>query len=196
MADDGADDRASPEIKSRRLAPVEEPARMMWGLTAADLATILLTVGSLVLLEGLLSADNALVLAIMVRPLPPLEQRRALRYGIWGAFVFRFIAVILGSYLIRFWWLKVVGGLYLLIWIAGRHFLFGDHEELGPGSIDLRHRDSGRRSSASRSPTSSSRLIRSSPPWRPLAACRSIFQEYPGPGHRRDLRRRRPRASS
>ena len=50
---------------------------------------------TLVILEGLLSGDNALVLAVMVRHLPREQQKRALRYGIWGAFGFRAIAVLL-----------------------------------------------------------------------------------------------------
>ena len=37
---------------------------------------------SLILLEGLLSADNAIVLAVMVRHLPPKEQKHALMYGL------------------------------------------------------------------------------------------------------------------
>ena len=51
-------------------------------------ASDFLTIGLLVLLEGLLSADNALVLAILVLGLPREEQRQALRYGIIGAFAF------------------------------------------------------------------------------------------------------------
>ena len=54
---------------------------------AADFVTI----GLLVLLEGLLSADNALVLAILVLGLPRKQQRKALRYGIFGAFAFRIL---------------------------------------------------------------------------------------------------------
>ncbi len=54
----------------------------------ADLVTIAL----LVLLEGLLSADNALVLAVMILGLPRTEQKKALRYGLVGAFVFRITA--------------------------------------------------------------------------------------------------------
>jgi YkoY family integral membrane protein len=96
----------------------------MGGIDAAGWTTILGAIFSLVLLEGLLSADNALVLAVMVRHLPRIQQKRALRYGIWGAFVFRLIAVIFASILLKFWWLKVLGGLYLLF-LALRHFLGG-----------------------------------------------------------------------
>src|SRR5438876_498859 len=78
---------------------------------------IVITVLWLVFLEGLLSADNALVLAMMVRHLPRDEQKRALRYGIWGAFAFllaRFKGLESGAYgLFALIGLKLVaGGLY------------------------------------------------------------------------------------
>jgi len=81
----------------------------------------LVTIGLLVLLEGLLSADNAIVLAVQVLPLPPDEQKKALRYGIIGAFVFRIIAVLLASYLINMPGVKIIGGIYLC-WLALDHF--------------------------------------------------------------------------
>ena len=56
----------------------------------SDLITILL----LVLLEGLLSADNAMVLAVLVLGLPRNQQQKALRYGILGAFLFRGLAIV------------------------------------------------------------------------------------------------------
>ena len=101
---------------------------MLGGLNWSDGFTILLNVGWLVILEGLLSADNALVLAVMVRHLPRDQQKRALRYGIWGAFLFRFLAIVLASFLLRFWQLKLAGGLYL-IYLAASHFLRGGHHE-------------------------------------------------------------------
>jgi len=50
-------------------------------------------IGTLVVLEGLLSADNALVLAVMVKHLPEEKRKKALFYGLIGAYVFRFIAI-------------------------------------------------------------------------------------------------------
>lgn len=94
----------------------------MWGLTVYDLPLVGWYVMVLVFLEGLLSADNALVLAVMVRHLPRVEQKRALRYGIWGAFIFRLIAVVLSSKLIEYWQFKFVGGIYL-IYLAVAHFV-------------------------------------------------------------------------
>jgi YkoY family integral membrane protein len=83
--------------------------------------TDLFTIGLLVLLEGLLSADNALVLAILVLGLPRSEQRKALRYGILGAFVFRALATALAAYLIDVAWVKLVGAAYLL-YLPYAHF--------------------------------------------------------------------------
>lgn len=85
-------------------------------------------IGSLILLEGLLSADNALVLAIMVKHLPKEQQKKALFYGIVGAYLFRFIAIGLGTYLIKIWWIKAAGALYLL-WMALQYFLKKNAEE-------------------------------------------------------------------
>lgn len=71
-------------------------------------------VGNLILIESLLSVDNAAVLATMVMDLPKEQRDKALKYGIWGAYIFRGLAMIFASILIQIWWLKPVGGLYLL----------------------------------------------------------------------------------
>ena len=89
----------------------------------------LLTIGLLVVLEGLLSADNALVLAILVLGLPRKDQRKALRYGILGAFAFRILATLLAVHLLAVAWVKLIGALYLL-YLAWNHF-FGRHSEPG-----------------------------------------------------------------
>src|ERR671915_1676815 len=87
----------------------------------------LVTIGLLVLLEGLLSADNALVLAVLVLGLPKDEQRKALRYGILGAFGFRFLATVFAAYMIGLAWVKLLGALYLL-YLPVKHFSGGDAE--------------------------------------------------------------------
>ena len=84
----------------------------------------LLTIGLLVLLEGLLSADNALVLAMMILGLHRRNQIKALRYGLVGAFAFRLGATLLATYLIRIGWVKLLGGAYL-IYLTVDHFLSG-----------------------------------------------------------------------
>ncbi len=80
------------------------------------------TIALLVALEGLLSADNAMVLAVLVLGLPTAEQQKALRYGILGAFAFRALATLLAVYLISLSWVKLAGALYLL-YLSVHHFL-------------------------------------------------------------------------
>ena len=88
----------------------------------------LVTIGLLVLLEGLLSADNAMVLAVLVLGLPKAQQKQALRYGILGAFVFRGLATLLAIYLIALAWVKILGAGYLLF-LVYRHFGSGESAE-------------------------------------------------------------------
>jgi len=88
-------------------------------------ASDLLTIALLVLLEGLLSADNALVLAILVLGLPRHQQQKALRYGILGAFFFRILATLLAIHLLALTWVKLLGALYLM-YLTYQHF-FGGH---------------------------------------------------------------------
>jgi len=66
------------------------------------------------ILEIVLSIDNAAVLAAMVKELPKDQQKKALTYGIAGAYVFRGLALLFASVLIKLVWLKVAGGLYLM----------------------------------------------------------------------------------
>ena len=89
------------------------------------------TIGLLVMLEGLLSADNAMVLAVLVLGLPKAQQGQALRYGILGAFAFRSVATMLSYYLIRLGWVKLLGAAYLLYLVV--------HHFLQRGGADARH---------------------------------------------------------
>ncbi|OLN22016.1 hypothetical protein BTO30_11840 [Domibacillus antri] len=76
----------------------------------------------LIALEGLLAADNALVLAIMVKHLPEEERKKALFYGLAGAFVFRFASLFAISFLVNVWQVQAIGALYLLF-IAINHIV-------------------------------------------------------------------------
>lgn len=89
-------------------------------------------IGTLVILEGLLSADNALVLAVMVKHLPIEQRKKALTYGLFGAYFFRFIFIGLGMILIKFWWIKVLGAAYLA-WLVIKHFLVGENDDEAEG---------------------------------------------------------------
>ncbi|MGX1196014.1 TerC family protein [Metabacillus sp. SLBN-84] len=65
-------------------------------------------------LEGLLSADNALVLAVIAKHLPENEKRRAINYGIFMAFAFRFAALFAISFIANVWQIQAIGAAYLL----------------------------------------------------------------------------------
>ena len=69
---------------------------------------------NIMILEIVLSIDNAALLAAMVKELPKDQQKKALTYGIAGAYVFRGLALLFASVLIKLVWLKVAGGLYLM----------------------------------------------------------------------------------
>jgi YkoY family integral membrane protein len=84
----------------------------------------LLVIGNLIIIESLLSVDNAAVLAAMVMDLPVKQRYAALHYGIIGAYVFRGLCLFFAAFLVKIWWLKLLGGLYLVYlfinWFRGR----------------------------------------------------------------------------
>lgn len=93
-----------------------------------DIQAGLLIILNLVIIESLLSVDNAAVLATMVLDLPKEQRNRALKYGIIGAYVFRGICLLIASWLVKIWFLKPLGGLYLL-WLAFDYFKGKNNEE-------------------------------------------------------------------
>lgn len=82
--------------------------------TQSEILNYLLVALNLVLIESLLSIDNAAVLAAMVKDLPDKEANKALKYGIFGAFLFRGLALFFVGLLMKVIWLKIAGGAYLL----------------------------------------------------------------------------------
>lgn len=92
----------------------------MFGQTfeAHDLAVVLL----LIVLEGTLSVDNALVLGLLAKRLPEDQRPKALTYGLIGAFAFRFAALALATFLLKWTLFKLLGGLYLL-YVSIKHFI-------------------------------------------------------------------------
>lgn len=92
---------------------------------------------TLVAMEGLLSADNALVLGTMAKKAGKENEKKVLMYGLVGAVGFRAICIGLGTILIKFWWLKLFGALYLAKLAIG-HFTSKDLNEDG---IDDKYQD-------------------------------------------------------
>ena len=90
----------------------------------------LIVIAILVVLEGVLSIDNALVLGLLALRVPKRLQARALSYGLVGALVFRVLAIVAASYLLAWRAPKLLGGLYL-IYVAARkrHFYPADNKK-------------------------------------------------------------------
>jgi YkoY family integral membrane protein len=97
----------------------------VFDVQASDFVTIAL----LVALEGLLSADNAMVLAVLVLGLPRHQQQKALRYGILGAFAFRITATVFAAYMIEVVWVQLLGALYLMYLPVQHFFGHGDADD-------------------------------------------------------------------
>lgn len=82
-------------------------------------------------LEGLLSADNALVLAVIAKHLPEDQKKKAINYGIIMAFIFRFGALFAISFIANVWQLQAIGAAYLL-YLGLKHVIqarFGKENE-------------------------------------------------------------------
>jgi YkoY family integral membrane protein len=80
-------------------------------------------IATLVLLEAVLSFDNAAILAVMSRKLPAgAQRRRALNYGLGIAYVLRIVAILVAVVLVRNTLFLTIGGAYLLFLFL-KHFL-------------------------------------------------------------------------
>jgi YkoY family integral membrane protein len=96
---------------------------------------VLPTILVLVLLESILSADNAVALAALVRSLPdPKQEEWALRYGLIGAFVLRVLLIFTATWVIKYWQFELAGAAYLL-WLSGKYFLSSMQTEEKPVAI-------------------------------------------------------------
>jgi YjbE family integral membrane protein len=72
------------------------------------------SLGSIILANVVLSGDNAVVIALAARSLPPHQQRRAIVWGSAAAIVMRIILTLIAVEMLKWPWLKIVGGLLLL----------------------------------------------------------------------------------
>ncbi|MBP1915784.1 YkoY family integral membrane protein [Lederbergia galactosidilyticus] len=80
--------------------------------------TLIILIG----LEGILSADNALVLAVIAKHLPEEQKKKAINYGILGAFLFRFLALFAISFIANVWQVQAIGAAYL-IYLGLKHVI-------------------------------------------------------------------------
>jgi YkoY family integral membrane protein len=89
----------------------------------------ILVVLVLIALEAVLSADNAIALAALVKGLEgPDLQRRALNLGLVAAFGMRMALIFTATWVIKFWQFELLGASYLL-WLAVQYFSSNDSED-------------------------------------------------------------------
>lgn len=73
--------------------------------------------GAIVVANILLSGDNAIVIAMAARSLPPLQRRRAIWWGSVAAIVLRIVLTLAALRALQLPYLKIAGGLVLL-WVG------------------------------------------------------------------------------
>ncbi|WP_238785594.1 DUF475 domain-containing protein [Blattabacterium cuenoti] len=87
------------------------------------------TIGNLIIIESILSIDNAIILSSMILNLKNEKDRKnAIKYGILGAYFFRILCLIFISFLIKIQWIKLIGGIYLII-IGINHFFINKNKK-------------------------------------------------------------------
>jgi len=84
-------------------------------------------VGQIIIIDILLGGDNAVVIALASRRLPPAQRKQAIFWGMFGAIALRVVLIFFALQLLRVPWLKIVGGL-LLLWIGVKLLLPQDEE--------------------------------------------------------------------
>jgi tellurite resistance protein TerC len=97
-------------------------------------------IAGLIVIEGLLSVDNALAIAAMASHLDEKRRALAMNIGYIGAYGFRVLALIFASYLVGVDWVMWVGAGYL-IWLMCSHF--ASHKDTGGAEgevVDIHHR--------------------------------------------------------
>ncbi|MGN6703718.1 MAG: TerC family protein [Burkholderiaceae bacterium] len=82
--------------------------------------------GNIILVNIVLSGDNAVVIAMAARTLPPRKQKQAVLFGSVGAIVMRIVLTVFALQMLTLPYLKIVGGI-LLFWIGLK--LLIDEEE-------------------------------------------------------------------
>jgi len=94
-------------------------------MTVHDILIGLPVIASLVIIEGLLSVDNVFGIAALAKELPEHQQRKAIRLGLAGAYVFRVMVLLVAAWLIANTWVRWLGAGYL-VWLMCAHLTRGE----------------------------------------------------------------------
>jgi len=101
-----------------------------WSMSLQELLAGLSVIAGLVVLEGLLSVDNVLGIAALARELPGAQQRKAIRIGLFLAYLFRVLALFVAGWLATNSWVRWLGAAYL-IWLMSSHLTKGHAHDVG-----------------------------------------------------------------
>lgn len=94
------------------------------------------TLGQIILINIVLSGDNAVVIALAARSLPAHQQKQAVFWGAGAAVVMRILLTIIAVELLRWPYLKIIGAI-LLLWIAVKLLVPEDEDDNVASSDNL-----------------------------------------------------------
>jgi YkoY family integral membrane protein len=104
-------------------------------MSAEELIAGLTVIAGLVVLEGLLSVDNVLGIAALANELPPAHQKKAIRIGLFLAYLFRVLALFVAGWLATNTWVRWLGAAYL-VWLMSSHLTKGHAHDVGATLAD------------------------------------------------------------
>jgi tellurite resistance protein TerC len=104
-------------------------------MSGQEILAGLSVIAGLVVLEGLLSVDNVLGIAALASELPQHQQRRAIRIGLFLAYLFRVMALFVAGWLASNTWVRWLGAAYL-VWLMSSHLTRGHAHDVGEALAD------------------------------------------------------------
>ena len=71
----------------------------------------------IIFIDIILAADNAIIIGLIAANFVPKHRKQIILWGVAGALVFKVIFAVFATYLFKFYFIKILGGL-LLVWIV------------------------------------------------------------------------------
>jgi YkoY family integral membrane protein len=104
-------------------------------MSVEELLAGLSVIAGLVVLEGLLSVDNVLGIAALANELPESQQKKAIRIGLFLAYLFRVLALFVAGWLATNTWVRWLGAAYL-VWLMSSHLTRGHAHDVAEAVSD------------------------------------------------------------
>ncbi len=71
----------------------------------------------IIFIDIILAADNAIIIGLIAANFVPKNRKKIIFWGVVGALVFKVLFAVFATYLFKFYFIKILGGI-LLIWIV------------------------------------------------------------------------------